>query len=118
MSDVASEDRSADRVARNDATFRAANEAISMKAHELAFDETIPFICECADEACTELVGLSRTEYEHVRAKSEWFLNAVGHDSAAGPHAAVVETHDGYVVVEKLGAAAEVVRQLDPRLRR
>jgi hypothetical protein len=107
-------DRSAERVARNDATFREANEQIEA-ASIGAFTEGIPFICECAEESCTTLVRLSLDEYERVRAEPKHFLNAPGHESAAGPHAEVVERHEGYVVVEKTGRAGEIVEALDPR---
>jgi len=106
--------KSAERVARNDATFRKANDAIEASAEELGI-EVVPFICECADEPCTELVLLQLEEYEAVRSDSTHFLNAVGHQTAAGPYGRVVERHDRYVVVEKLGRAAEIVEKLDER---
>src|SRR5205823_14851784 len=45
----------AERIARNDATFRQANEEIERAAEPLGI-EPIPFLCECADERCTEIV--------------------------------------------------------------
>jgi hypothetical protein len=75
----------------------------------------VPFICECADPACTELVRLSLAEYEAVRADSRHFLNAPGHEVNADGYGRVVSNQDGYVVVEKLGEAAKIVEQLDPR---
>src|SRR4051794_37329338 len=45
----------AERVARNNATFREANEGIAAKAQQLGLDaELIPFLCECVDERCTQ----------------------------------------------------------------
>jgi hypothetical protein len=112
---VTSTDRAAERVGRNDATFREANERISDTASREGMDERIPFLCECAEERCTEIVRLSLEEYEAVRANATHFLNAVGHEVAAGPHGEVVERNDGYVVVRKKGRAAEVAEALDPR---
>src|SRR3954454_446055 len=103
--------KSAERVARNDATFRKANEAIEATADELGV-EVVPFICECADESCTKLILLRLEEYEAIRTDTTRFLNAVGHQTAAGPYGRVVERHDRYVVVEKLGPAAA---ELDER---
>jgi hypothetical protein len=100
----------------NDATFREMNEGISDVANEEGMDEGVPFLCECAEEACTEIVRLSLDEYEGVRADPTHFLNAPGHEIAAGPHGEVVERKDGYVVVRKTGRAAEVVEALDPRI--
>jgi hypothetical protein len=108
-------ERSAERVGRNDATFRAANERIGQMASAQTFPEQVPFICECAEESCTEIVRLSLEEYERVRAHPTHFLNAPGHESAAGPYCEVVERNEGYVVVRKKGRAAEIAAELDPR---
>jgi hypothetical protein len=109
------EDRNAERVAQNDATFRDANEQISRRADAYGLDGLIPFICECAEESCTTIVPLSLDEYEDVRTDSTHFLNAPGHHVAAQGHARVVEDHGRYVVAEKIGRAGEIVRELDDR---
>ena len=41
-----------ERIGRNDAIFRDANEGISDAAEEFGLDANVPFVCECADEAC------------------------------------------------------------------
>jgi len=105
---------SAERVARNDAIFRQANEGIAAAGSRLDV-AVVPFICECADADCTTLIPLRLDEYEAIRSDSTHFLNAYGHDASAGPHARVVEEHDGYVVVEKVGRAGEIVKDLDRR---
>ena len=107
-------DRTAERVARNDATFREANEHIAERAETYGVDRLIPFICECA-ESCTEIVRLTMAEYAHVRADGAHFLNEHGHVASAQGHARVVEEHERYTVVEKIGRAGEIVRELDPR---
>ncbi len=106
---------SAERVGKNDAAFRAANEQIRDVARAHSFDAPIPLICECAWETCGEIVQLPPAEYERIRAHPRWFLNAPGHDAASGPHGAVVERHDGYVIVEKLGRAGQLAEHLDQR---
>src|SRR2546423_15623304 len=98
-------DRTAERVARNDATFREANEHIAERADAYGVDGRIPFICECAEESCREIVRLTSDEYEHVRSNGAHFLNAHGHVVAAGKHAQVVEEHERYTIVEKVGRA-------------
>jgi hypothetical protein len=107
-------DETAERVARNDATFRDANEKIRAAAEGVEM-ERIPFLCECADERCHALVRLSLDEYERVRSESTLFVNATGHQRAAGPHADVVEDRGDYVIVRKVGRAGEIVEELDPR---
>jgi hypothetical protein len=100
----------AERVARNNMTFREANEGIRAKADEYGAPmERLPFLCECAEESCTQIVSLTPDEYERIRAETVQFLNAVGHDAAGGPHVRVVDRYDHYVVVEKVGAARGVV---------
>jgi hypothetical protein len=75
----------------------------------------IPFLCECAEEGCTEIVRLFLDQYEDVRANPTDFLNAPGHEVAAGSHSEVVERNHRYVVVRKKGRSVEVVEILDPR---
>lgn len=108
-------DRSAERVGLNDATFRQANESISDAAEAQGMMNEIPFLCECAEERCTEIVRLSHDEYEHIRRNGTDFLNAIGHEVAAGPYGEVIERNHRYVVVRKKGQAAEIVEDLDPR---
>jgi hypothetical protein len=103
----------AERIARNDATFRKANESIAGAARQLVPDDRVPFICECADPDCREIVQLTLAEYEGVRSHPVRFVTASGHEE--GEHATVVETGDGYVVVQKKGEAGAVAAELDPR---
>ena len=107
--------RTAERVARNNSTFRDANEHISAKAIEYRMAGDVPFICECAEESCTEILRLSLDAYGKVRSESTTFVYAPGHQSASGAHVRVVEERDGYVVVVKVGEAADLARELDPR---
>jgi hypothetical protein len=108
-------DRSAERVGRNDAIFREANERIRDSAEGKDIREKIPFLCECAEESCTQVVPLSDREYERIRADPTHFLNAPGHEVAAGPHGEVIERNDGYVIVQKIGKAGEIAEELDRR---
>jgi hypothetical protein len=105
----------AERVARNDAIFRDANEGIRSAAADYDVMGQVPFICECADPTCTEIIRLDVTEYEQVRKQSTHFINAPGHHRGAVPYVRVVESRDGYDVVEKLGQAAETAAELDSR---
>jgi hypothetical protein len=106
---------SAERVARNEAMFREANEAIRDSAASLQLDGLLPALCECAEPTCTELVRLTPAEYEGVRAEPRWFLGAVGHQANAEGWARVVAETGRYVVVEKIEEAGEIAEQLDPR---
>jgi hypothetical protein len=105
-------DPTAERVARNDAIFRDANEQIAAAAAG-ATVEGVPFICECADPACRAIVRLRLAEYARVRADARTFLNVPGHEVNAEGYARVLQRCDGYVVVEKTGEAGRLVEQLD-----
>jgi hypothetical protein len=105
----------AERVARNQAAFREANERIEEAALEYSINGGLPFICECSDPSCVEILRLQLSEYEAVRATPTHFISAPGHHRAAGSWAAVVEQREGYEIVEKVGDAAYVAEALDPR---
>jgi hypothetical protein len=106
---------SEERIARNDAIFRDANEQIERAAKEHEVADHVPFLCECAEETCTEIVRLSLAEYEQVRSDPTHFVNAPGHHVPFAQAVQVIAQRDGYVIVEKLGRAAEVAEKLDPR---
>jgi hypothetical protein len=112
---VTNDEPSAERVARNDSIFRDANEKINDAVTRYGVDGRLPFICECADPACTEIVHLDPATYEQIRANPLLFLNARGHNTAGGPYAAVVERGDGYEVIEKQGPARPIAAERDPR---
>ena len=79
---------SAERVAKNDLAFKDANDRIRGAAAGHGIAERVPFICECADSGCTQILQLSLAEYEMIRTHARRFLHApagVGiHDHATG----------------------------------
>ena len=105
----------AEQVARNDAIFREANERIEHAAQQLGRAEQVPFICECADAACREIVQLTLSEYEDVRTSPVRFFVAVGHDLDDTGIEEVVARRPGYEVIEKRREAAPIAADLDPR---
>ena len=104
---------SAERIGRNDAIFRAANERIRATADAEEIEDRVPFICECADPACRELIPMTTQEYREVRQDARWFLNLPGHEASSQGWAQVVRRHDHYLVVEKIGPAGVVAEQLE-----
>ena len=111
MMKEAQEDQ-ARKAAKNQALFRDVNERIEELVGKTWHPE---FVCECADEHCIETLELSLAEYESIRASPIRFPVKVGHDYPEFER--VVALSDGYAVVEKIGAAAEVAKTLDPRSR-
>jgi hypothetical protein len=104
-----------ERIARNQSTFRDANEQIEQAAEEYGLRGPTPFICECAESTCSEILHLSVDEYEAVRAAPRQFVVAPGHHAAAGASVRVISEHEGFTIAEKIGRAGEVAARLDPR---
>jgi hypothetical protein len=106
---------SAERAAQNDATFRQANEEIRARADGWGLEGALPAICECADITCTALVRITPEAYEAVRAHPARFIIVPGHEANEHGWTKVVAEFGQYVVVEKVGEAAEIAERLDPR---
>jgi hypothetical protein len=104
--------RSVERAAENESTFREVNEKLEKRADELALTGRTPYLCECDDERCTQVVLLTGEEYEQVRARPRTFLLVADHQS---PDDRVVRTEADYVVIEKTGEKGTLVEQRYPR---
>jgi hypothetical protein len=100
-------------MAANEARFREANDAIEAHAHSLGIDDSIPFVCECADRRCTEIIRLSRSEYLAVRTDPHHFAVAPGHERVSGASAITIGQRPQYSVVRKVGVAGDVAEALD-----
>jgi len=105
------------RAARNQSLYREINERI--ESLNEAFDDVLDlggtWVCECADESCTEPMEMTLGEYEAVRAHPNRFAVLPGHIYPAAER--VVEEHGHYVVVEKFGDAGAFAKEHDPRSR-
>jgi hypothetical protein len=62
-----------------DNRFRAANERIARQAAQLEYDGWVPFVCECADERCFQLIRVPLADYEEIAATPDRFLLFPGH---------------------------------------
>ncbi len=97
--------------ARKEAALREVNE------HENEIDNDLwqMYVCECGDETCDRQVELTPEEYERVREDPTHFVIVPEQEHVASDVGRVVEKHARFWVVEKLGQAAEVAEDLDPR---
>jgi len=95
---------SEERAARNEVAFRDANESIDARRRELELGGATPYLCECDDEGCTQLVRLTLSQYRDVRSGPRRFVIAPGHSTSGN----VVADHAAYVVVEKDGIGGEI----------
>ncbi len=104
-----------ERLALNQAIFRAANERIRAWADQPGDQdrESLSVFCECSHEACRKKIAVERDEYEAVRSNSLHFLVSPGHNVSKLER--MVRECDRYAVVEKLGEVAALVTATDPR---
>lgn len=100
------------RVGINEGIFREVNERIAELGEQFELAES-EFVCECADPTCSERVRLSTAAYEAVRADPVRFFVVPGHERIGIDR--VVEAHDHYLVVEKVGEAGAIAEATDPR---
>lgn len=105
------------KLAMNESAARNSNERLSRMAvsHRFESSQGVPFVCECADADCHEIVMLSLDEYERVRFYPRRFLLVAGHEDAEATHERIVEAENGYAIVEKVGVAGREAARLDPR---
>ena len=105
------------KLALNQSRFRSSNERVRRATHRHRFEATdcVPFICECADRTCFEIVMLSLEEYERVRSHANRFLLVAGHEDDEATHERIIEAERGYAIVEKVGAAGAEAARLDER---
>jgi hypothetical protein len=97
-----SSSRREERIQANNDRFREANETIQEQADRLGADmDQLPFLCECPDEECVEIVLLTRAEYTDVRKHDDHYVTAVGHEDREKPIGQVVARNNGYIVVAK-----------------
>ena len=103
----------AERQGRNESLFREVNERIAELNQTFQVEGRSEFLCECGREECKEPVSISIHDYEAVRRAPTRFFVLPGHEDTSVE--SVVERSERYVVVEKLGEAAEEADDLDPR---
>jgi hypothetical protein len=101
------------RAAANEATIRDVNEGIERGQWPGEEDTPVGFRCECAQLGCNQLVELTVREYEEIRADPRRFVVVPGHEFP--DLETVVESRNGYIIVEKRDQAAEVAERHDPR---
>jgi hypothetical protein len=103
-----------ERAARNEALFREVNERVEDREDSRQRGGTAEFVCECADDACTERITVPLATYERARSDPYLFLLASGHERPGLDR--VVEQREGFVIVRKdTPTAARIAEQTDPR---
>jgi hypothetical protein len=103
-----------ERIGLNQATFREANERIEAAADTMALVGPVPFICECPQRSCVEIVQLTFDAYAAVRQHPRRFFSSPGHQRIAvdAGAAVVIDEFPGYTVAEKVGEAGRIAEEL------
>lgn len=101
------------RLARNEDLFRRSNEAVARGLWPGEARGPLRLRCECARLECQSFIEVPQQKYEEVRSHAPRFLVCEGHELPEVER--VVSRAEGYVVVEKLDAAAAEAEALDPR---
>jgi hypothetical protein len=101
--------------ATNETVFREMNEWTELAEDGPSPGERIDiYLCECSDPRCTDPIGMTRPEYESVRAVPVRFAIALDHENPEIDQ--VVTENLRFAIVEKFfGAAAKIARASDPR---
>jgi hypothetical protein len=97
-----------ERVARNEELFQVVNGQIVKLEETLGSGKTFAMVCECGRKHCLEGFDVEPAVYERVRMNPVLFFVVPGHEDAQVE--TVLERTPEYLVVEKVGRAADVVR--------
>jgi len=105
----------ASRAARNEEIVREVNRRIEAAAELHGVRSAMPFHCECARDRCLEKIDLNAELYEPILANRYQFLLVPDHVAPSVER--VVEAHETFVVVEKIGEARAQIDEDHPQQR-
>jgi hypothetical protein len=97
-----------ERVARNEELFQVVNRQIEKLEATLGSGKTFAMVCECGKKHCLDGFEVEPAVYQRVRTNPLLFFVVPGHEDATVEK--VLERTPEYLVVQKVGRAAEVVR--------
>ena len=97
-----------ERIAKNEAVFRATNREIERVDQESggAIDGALEVVCECGRDPCSAVITLTVSEYHSAHSQKDRFVVVPGHQSEEIER--VVEDREAYLVVDKFGEAEEI----------
>jgi len=98
-----------ERKARNEELFQVVNHEIEALEEKLGRRKTLAILCECGKKHCLDGCEVEPAVYHRVRSNPLLFFLVPGHEDPEVER--VVERTPAYLVVEKTGRAAEVVRE-------
>src|SRR5213592_4889585 len=92
-----------ERIAKNEAVFRAANRELEQADKEAGVGSggQIEVLCECGLADCGGVITMTIAEYDDIHAERDRFVILPGHENPEVE--SVVERRDAYLVVDKFG---------------
>jgi hypothetical protein len=104
-----------ERVARNEAMYRAVNREIEHVSEELGDGpkDRLEVLCECGEDGCTEVLDLTVSEYDEAHAQRDRFVVVPGHEDERIEH--IVTRTERYLVVDKFGEAERIAEAEEER---
>jgi hypothetical protein len=104
-----------DRVARNEAMYRAVNREIERASEQTgrAGDDQLEVLCECGEDGCSSTLALTITEYDQTHRQRDRFVVAPGHEDPQIER--IVTRTEHYLVVDKFGEAESVAEAEERR---
>lgn len=96
-------------MARNEELFQEVNRQIEKLEETLGQRDTLAILCECSKKHCLETLEAEPAVYQRVRANPLLFFVVPGHEDLEVER--VVEQTRTFLVVEKIGRAAEAVHE-------
>ena len=100
------------RAGRREANLRVLNERIAESQAQIAVALQAPLtiLCECANPECNESIEVTQDMFAVLRDETTRFIVVEGH--VLHDIEDVVERGDGWIIVEKRGAAAQEARRI------
>jgi hypothetical protein len=103
-------DADARRAGRREANLRLLNERIADAQARMGEDgDGLDMLCECALDECDERIHMDVDQFTRLRERDDRFAVNMGHVIVDVEH--VVERHEGWLVVEKVGPAADAAAE-------
>jgi hypothetical protein len=98
-----------ERIARNEAMYRAVNRELEKASKEAAGgapDDQLEILCECGEPSCNTKLTLTIGDYDEAHRQLDRFVVAIEHEDPNIER--VVMRRDSYLVVDKIGEAERI----------
>jgi hypothetical protein len=99
-----------ERVARNEAMYRAVNREIEQESDP---QDRLDVLCECGQDDCSATIDLTTAELDEAHRQRDRFVVAPGHEDEQIER--VVTRTERYLVVDKFGDAEAVAENEEDR---